>query len=467
MIVKLGEKDVFKIILVNEDEAKDIKYKLKGKFKGKNGEKLVTSEDMAYFGISDMQDEKLSFRELGFYISSFIKNYNLDEVHIDISKLENDNLYNFFLGLELAFYEKKTYKSEEKEKEVKEATIYISTDKKIEADFLDLVVKEAKVLAKNIARAIDFSDAPSNLLYPLEFAKQISELVKSSNISYKLLKQKDLEKMGLNLILSVGSSSEKEPCMVILSYEGDKKSKESLAIVGKGVCMDTGGYCLKPSASIYDMKADMAGASASICAIKAIADMGLKINVKTIVPLVENKISGSAYVPSDIIKSYSGKTVEIMNTDAEGRLILADAVSYAVKDEKATKVVDIATLTGSVVLALGRTITGLVTNSNEFYNIFEKSSLLYGERHLKLPYYKEHKDMLKSKFADLKHLGERNCGAITAGLFIQEFSEETPFIHLDIAGTGSIEKATFAYEKEGATGAGVIQLYKLAKELSN
>ena len=160
-----------------------------------------------------------------------------------------------------------------------------------------------------------------------------------------------------------------------------------LALVGKGVCMDIGGYCLKPGSSIYDMKGDMAGAAAVVSAIKAIASRRLRLNVKAVIPIVENRISDASFVPSDVITSYSGKTVEILNTDEEGRLILADAISYAIKDEKATHIVDIATLTGAVVSMLGQTVTGILSNDkNGFYKTFNEASTRYGERHLLLPY---------------------------------------------------------------------------------
>lgn len=465
MLIKLGDKKTFNIILVSEKESNEITYKLKGDFSGKKGEFLLVSEELVYFGIDEVGDENLGYRELGFNIGKFIKDTKLKEAKIDISLLKEEKLANFFLGLELSDYKRKTYKSDEKkEVKTKEVSIYIKGN--FEADILDNVVREAKVLAASIGRTIDFVDAPSNLLYPLEFAKQIKEYFKDIDVEYKIISRKELAKMGMNLLLAVGDSSANEPCLVVLNYKGNKKSKEILGLVGKGVCMDTGGYCLKPSASIYDMKGDMGGAGAVVGAMKAIASMKLNVNVKAIIPLVENRISSSAFVPSDVIKSYSGKTVEIHNTDAEGRLILADSITYAIKDEKVTKVIDIATLTGAVVMMLGQSITGVLSNNDEFYNIFDKSSLAYGERHSRMPYYKEHEDMIKSKFADIKNLGAKYCGAITAGLFLKEFASPTPWIHFDIAGTSKVDSPIFSYEKEGATGAGVVQLYNLAKEMS-
>lgn len=472
MIVKVGNEGDFSIILLDKDLAKEISYKLKGDFEGKKGQSLVVSEELAYVGIDNIGDEYLGYRELGFNTSKLIKKLGIQKVNLDLSLLYESDLPNYLLGLYMATYIKKVYKSEDKKSEEKEVEIFIKNsfaDGELEHDILLDYINEAKILSENIMQARDFVDAPSNLLYPLEFARQIEEFIsdKELGISYKILRYEEIQKKGMGLLNAVGSSADNEPCLLSLSYMGAESSEEILGLVGKGVCMDTGGYCLKPASSIYDMKGDMAGAAAVVCAIKAIASRKLKINVKAIVPLVENRISRASFVPGDIITSYSGKTVEIMNTDAEGRLILADAITYAIKDEKVTKIVDIATLTGAVVSMLGQTITGLMTNDEEeFYNIFDASSYFYGERHLLLPYYEEHEEMIKSKFADIKNLGDKFCGTITAGLFMKAFTEDKPWIHLDIAGTSKMDKPVFSYEESGATGSGVLQLYAFARAIA-
>lgn len=472
MIIKVGNKGEFNIALVDKNLASDIKYRLKGDFEGKKGQNLIVGEDRAYVGLDEIGDEYLGYREVGFNTGKLIKKIGVDKVDLDLSLLYEADLPNYLLGLYMTVHTKKTYKSDKKEDENKEVEVFIKNsfaDGEVELEYLEDYIAEAKILAENLMQARNFVNTPSNLLYPLEFARQIEEFVSDKNlkIDYKIVKHDELVSRGMGLINVVGESADNEPCLVTISYMGNPGSEEILGLVGKGVCMDTGGYCLKPGSSIYDMKGDMAGAAAVVCALKSIAQRKLNINVKAIVPLVENRISRASFVPSDVITSYSGKTVEIINTDAEGRLILADAITYAIRDEKVTKLIDIATLTGAVVGMLGQTITGVMTNDEEeFYNIFDASSYFYGERHLLLPYYDEHEEMIKSEFADIKNLGDKFCGTITAGLFMKAFTEDTPWIHFDIAGTSKMDKPVFSYEEAGPTGAGVVSLYSLAKAIS-
>jgi len=212
------------------------------------------------------------------------------------------------------------------------------------------------------------------------------------------------------------------------------------------------------------MKSDMGGAAAVIGAMCAIADMNLKVNAIAVVAACENMISGGAYKPGDIISSMAGKSIEVANTDAEGRLTLADAVYYAIDKEKVSKVVDVATLTGAVLVALGTTTTGVVTNNDEFYNVLQKASDISGEKIWKLPAFDEYRELIKSDVADLKNVGGRMAGTVTAGLFIEEFiKDKKPWLHLDIAGT-SWSDSDKNYLSKGATGVGVRTLYYLVRE---
>ena len=465
-MVKIGTTEEFKVVFVDKEMAKSINHKLKGKFEGKASENLVVNDSLAYVGIDEPSDEKLGYRELGFNTAKFVKKLGVAAVELDLTLIKEDDLPNFFLGLYLALCVKKTYKSEEPKEEGKQ-DIFINYKLLPDAELADYM-EEGRILAENVMAARNFVNAPSNLLYPEEFARQIKSFVSGAGlgIEYKVLHQKEIVDKGMGLLNIVGDSSKNKPCLVVLSYNGAAGSDKVLALVGKGVCMDTGGYCLKPGSSIYDMKGDMAGAAAVVSAIKAIASRRLRLNVKAVIPIVENRISDASFVPSDVITSYSGKTVEILNTDAEGRLILADAISYAIKDEKATHIVDIATLTGAVVSMLGQTVTGILSNDkNGFYKTFNEASTRYGERHLLLPYYKEHEKMIDSERADIKNLGDKFCGTITAGLFIKAFTEDKPWIHMDIAGTSKMDSPVFSYEEKGPTGTGVVQLYSLAKLL--
>lgn len=325
-------------------------------------------------------------------------------------------------------------------------------------------LKEAENLAEGVIFARDMVNLPGNHLRPIEFAAKIREFVKTTNISVEVLDFKQIKELGMNGLAGVGGSSGFEPCFVILRYEGDTSSKERIGLVGKGVTLDTGGYCLKPAGSMLGIKGDMAGGAAVVGAIYALAKNEIKSNVTGIIPICENRISDSSLVPGDVITSYLGKTIEVCNTDAEGRLILADAVAYAVKEENVTKVLDIATLTGAVVSMFGFTITGILVDDEIFYQEIDRAYQKSLEKYCRIVFGEEHEEMIKSTIADIKNVGESVCGTITAGLFIREFAEKFPWAHLDIAGTAWVDSPKYSYQEKGATGAGVTTLYYLLKK---
>lgn len=267
----------------------------------------------------------------------------------------------------------------------------------------------------------------------------------------------------MHAFLSVARGSAKEPKFIVMSYEGNPQSKEKIALVGKGLTYDSGGYCLKTDSGMKTMHSDMAGSASVIGALKAIAKSKIKKNVVAIVAACENMISGDAYKTGDIIGSMSGKTIEVGNTDAEGRLTLADALWYASTVEKADKIVDVATLTGACVVALGHITTGAITNNESFMKDLKEASYISGENVWELPNFEEYKESYKADFADLSNMGKDGAGTITAGLFLSEFVNDTPWIHLDIAGT-SYSSSERGYLPKGATGVPVKTLYYLVKE---
>ena len=277
------------------------------------------------------------------------------------------------------------------------------------------------------------------------------------------LNEQELREQGLNGILAVGDASAFLPCLLILRYKNNPESDQTLGLVGKGVTCDTGGYCLKSASSMLGMKGDMAGGAAVAGAICALAENKVKTNVIGLIPLCENRISPGGLLPGDVVTAYGGKTIEVVNTDAEGRIILADAVSYAVNKEKVTKVADIATLTGAVVRALGFGMAGVVASDDEAWSDLEKAAAKSGEWFWRLPVTKEYEKRIESDIADVKNSGGAECGAITAGLFIRLFAENTPWLHLDIAGTAWVDQPVFEYQSKYATGFGVTTLYELAK----
>lgn len=321
-------------------------------------------------------------------------------------------------------------------------------------------------LADAVVFARDLVNKPGSMLTPVVLADVMEKSGKEAGLDVEVLSEKQMHKLGMGSLLAVGNSSANPPRLITLSYQGDPKSTEVLALVGKGVTFDTGGYNLKPTAAIAGMQGDMAGAAAVCAAILAVSKLGLKLNVLAVVPTVENRISPDSFLPGDVLTSLSGKTIEIGNTDAEGRLILADAITYAIRHKKATKIVDIATLTGAVVAMLGHTVAGLVTNNDEFYADFMQAANKAGEQYWRLPTFPEYRKMIDSPVADLHNMSNDGCGTITAGLFIENFAEEKPWIHLDIAGTAWVDRPRTEFQSKGATGAGVTTLYHLCRQLA-
>jgi leucyl aminopeptidase len=265
--------------------------------------------------------------------------------------------------------------------------------------------------------------------------------------------------------LSVAAGSDEPPKMIALEYRGDKDSKTVLGLVGKGITFDSGGISLKPALNMEAMKGDMAGGATVIAAMSAIGKLKPKVNVIGVVCATENMPSGHATKPGDIVRAMNGKTIEVINTDAEGRLVLADGLCWARK-LGATHVVDIATLTGAVVIALGNTTTGVMSNDRELADIFHEASRPYGERYWELPIFPEYGDLLKSQIADMKNSGGREAGTIYGAMFIKEFVEDAPWIHLDIAGTSWTEKDG-GHLVKGPTAVSIRPLVRLAELMQN
>jgi leucyl aminopeptidase len=270
------------------------------------------------------------------------------------------------------------------------------------------------------------------------------------------------EKMGLLLAVNQGSSI--DPAFIILEYKGNPKSKDHTVVVGKGVTYDTGGLNLKPTGSMETMKCDMSGAACALGTIHAAASLGLKVNLTAVIPSTDNSIDSKSYKPGDVYSSYLGKTVEIGNTDAEGRLILADALAYASKNLKPTRMINFATLTGACVIALGEETSGLMSNNDPLAESISRAGNETFERAWRLPLFEEYKSQLDSDIADISNTGGREAGTITAALFLQEFVGNTPWAHLDIAGTAYLKKSRRYHPKNG-TGVGVRLMIQLLENL--
>ncbi len=311
----------------------------------------------------------------------------------------------------------------------------------------------------NMARQLD--NEPGNALTPSVFAERLSEIARGGGLTVEVLDHHELERLGMGMLLGVGRGSAEPPRLVAIRYEpAGAPPSPVLGLVGKGITFDTGGISIKPAADMDRMKDDMAGGAAVTCAMRALAELQAPIRVIGVIPIAENMPGGRAIRPGDVLTSASGKTVEVINTDAEGRLILGDALWYA-KTLGATHLVDIATLTGAISIALGRITSGLFGTPAAFVEHVRATAERAGDRCWPLPLFDEYKDQLRSEIADMINTGGRMGGAITAALFLKEFTGELPWVHIDIAGTAWAEENK-PFMPKGPTGVGVRTLVELA-----
>jgi len=322
----------------------------------------------------------------------------------------------------------------------------------IDAKRAKTIESEARAQAEGIRTVRDLGNAPSNLLTPTRLAERAQQVAKSVGVKCTVYDKREIEKMKMGGLLAVNRGSAEEPRFVVLEY-APRKAKQHVALVGKGITFDSGGISIKPADKMEEMKFDMCGAAAVIGTIEAAAKLAIPVRITGLIPSTENLPSGSAYKPGDIITMMSGKTVEIVNTDAEGRMILGDALHYA-SELKPDHILDYATLTGACVVALGNEAAGLFSNDDELARKLIECGERVGERLWRLPEWDEYKDLIRSEWADMKNSGGRWGGAISAALFLKEFVNCPSWAHLDIAGTAYAEHET-AREARGATGAGV------------
>jgi len=320
--------------------------------------------------------------------------------------------------------------------------------------------KKGKIIAEATNMARDWINEPANYMTPTDMATVAGELAREYGLKMTILDRDQIEKEGMGSLLGVAKGSCQPPKLIVLSYRGDKKSSVVLGLVGKGITFDSGGISIKPSENMAEMKGDMAGAAAVMAAVGAVARLKLTINVTAVVPATENLPGGNALKPGDILKALNGKTIEVVNTDAEGRLILADALSYSVK-QGFSPLVDVATLTGACHIALGDVCSGILGTSQELVDRLIKVGAEAGERLWQLPMYEEYKEQIKSDIADVKNSGGRYGGAITGAQFLAEFAGKVPWAHIDIAGTFMTEKER-GYTVKGATGVCVRTLVNFA-----
>jgi leucyl aminopeptidase len=325
-----------------------------------------------------------------------------------------------------------------------------------------LTVKEARseigrieALCRGVSLARDLVSHPSNVATTGYLAEAARGVAKRHGLACRVLERDELEKLGMNALLAVGRGSAEPPRLIVLEYYGSGAKGKPVALVGKGITFDSGGISIKPGAGMEEMKTDMAGAAAVLGTIEAAAALQLPVNLVAVIPTAENMPDGKAYKPGDILSSMSGLTIEITNTDAEGRLILCDALHFARTEFKPAAMIDLATLTGACVVALGHEASGLMGNDQRLLESLKKAGERCGERLWELPLWDEYGEVMKSDIADLRNAGNtRDGGSITAGWFLKQFSGTTRWAHLDIAGTAWSDKSRPCSPK-GATGVGV------------
>ena len=324
-----------------------------------------------------------------------------------------------------------------------------------------------KRVSEGVFVAPDLVNEPANILTPTEMARRARAIAKEVNITFATLNKKLLKENKMNALLAVGSGSIQEPKLIILKYEGDvNHPKNHIALVGKGITFDSGGISLKPAAGMWEMKGDMGGGAAVLGTMRAIGALKPKINVTGVVAAAENMPSGSAVRPGDIITAMNGTTIEVDNTDAEGRMALADAISYTERVLGIDTIIDLATLTGAMITTLGTVGTGIMGSDQQLVDAMIDAGINVGEKLWQLPLWDEYKDQNKSTWADIKNTGGRGGGAITAAFFIKTFVDKASWVHLDIAGT-FMAKDTNGYMVKGGTGVPVRTLVKLITNLAN
>lgn len=360
-------------------------------------------------------------------------------------------------------YDPERYKTAEAEKRRRIEKLALYLDEVTEE--IQAARDEAVIIAESQNYARELANEPPNVLTPQELAQRARQLAEESGLEWDILDEARMRQLGMGALLGVAQGSDQPPALIVLHYRPKQPpmGHTHLGLLGKAVTFDTGGISLKPSEKMDQMKFDMAGGAAVLGAMRAIASLRPPVAVTGIIPAVENMPGPRAQRPGDIVRTMSGKTVEVLNTDAEGRLILADAITYAQK-LGCNRLIDAATLTGAIVVALGHVNTGLFTNNQSFADQVLRAAQAEGEKMWQMPLDDEYREELRSAFADIPNIGSRWGGAITAAMFLKEFVGDLPWVHLDIAGTAWLEESK-PYMAKGATGVGVRTFVRLALDL--
>ena len=472
MKFELGNSGHVNVVRVSDSCCKLEKIELlaslaeKGIFEGKKNQVYFDfnpgSESTLYVGIGAKDKLNLeTLRSVYHKAGKVLTEYKVDSANIDTTKFDKDQLQAVVEGLLQSQSVFDKYLTEKKFTPTLE-TVFLS-----ENPFYNVVdvVAEITTVFEGIEITRDLVNERPMHLYPETLAEYAKNVLEPVGVKVTILDKDDITSLEMDALLAVSLGSDKDPRFIVMEYNGNEASDYRTALVGKGVTYDTGGYSLKPSLSMDTMFTDMAGSATVIGAIYAIAKAKLPHNVTALVAATENAVNGSAFKPGDIIGSMSKKTIEVLNTDAEGRLTLADSLWYAHSVTKADQIIDLATLTGACIVALGEVTTAAITNNQDLTNSVLEASEHSGEPIWQLPAMDIYRDMVKSDYADLLNTSKgTGAGTITAGMFLENFVADTPWVHLDIAGTAH-GKSARGYLPQGATGVHVKTLFNFVKAL--
>jgi len=459
---------VYKIIFSCEDGTNGADEKFKGIFEGKNGQMLKLPGDEFHYihvGLGKSEDvKKEKIKEVCGKIAKELNSLKAKECSIEIGWLVQEFGKKIIIpvieGIALGGYVFDQYKKDKSEYGFLCGVTIDGADIGEDSAYAEIMADAFNISAGvNIAR--DLVNTPPAKMTPEIMSQSIKGMFAGTDVEVQVLDEAECEALGMHTFLAVGKSSVNKSKLIVLRYYANKEDDEVLGYVGKGITFDTGGYSLK--SNMVNMKTDMAGAAAVCGAIYALAKNKVKTNVVGILPCCENRLTYDSFLPDDVLTTMNGKTIEIGSTDAEGRLILADGITYAIREEGVTKLIDIATLTGSMARTLGGHRAGIFSNCDDFIKRFNKAAKKCGELFWQFPMDDIYRKSIKGDIADLKNSGGPVAGAIFAACFLEEFVEDLPWIHIDIAGAAFKDKPVFDFQAKGATGFGVETLYCLAK----
>ena len=434
----------------------------KNKFTAKASEKismtLVNKKKVIDFMVIGLgEQKKLNAKNIRQYLFDGLKNIT-GKVLLSFDSKDLDDIDTIAEVIEHINYKFDKYLTKKKEKFLEVSYL---TDKKVPK------LIEGYELAKISNIVKDLVNEQAEVLNPKELADRATKLGKEFGFEVEILDEKKAQKLGMTAYLAVARAAHHRPYVIVMRYKGDAKSKYTYGLVGKGLTYDTGGLSLKPTDSMLTMRCDMGGAATMIGTMCAVAKMKIKKNVTCVVAACENSIGPNAYRPGDILTAMNGKTIEVTNTDAEGRLTLADALTYIVRKEKVNEVIDAATLTGAVMVALGEDVTGVFTNDDKMARKVIDASENWNEYFWQMPMFDIYKKNLKSSYADMQNTGVRWGGSTNAAKFLEEFVDDTKWVHLDIAGTAWASGANPYYSQKGATGQVFRTVYSYIKDSKN